>query len=357
MSKKNLLFLICLLVIGLASYPATATAQTAEEHFKLGQAYYETMRMGAIILHKDGSRVVLDDVIKEFESAIKIKPDYAEAHCYLGEIYHATGNFEKAIAKYAKVLEIDPNYPRTRERLLEVKALLDVVNLPREAKDTFRRGFLQYTEGQSRGSLDLLYSARDSFNRVVEIAPDFEYTYFYLGKVYLILARDPKLLNILHANLGYENFFSGARALEKFIEMNPNIPLAHVYLGIAYNDIKRYKFKDPTLQKLQKSVKGYVYKDPTIPFHRAILLDPNWIDPHQELGNIYWDRAKPKEKGYEMYLTMAKEKYEIVLALAEKRGDKETAELMKKYIEKISKKLKKAQKKKEKEAGKTKKTK
>ena len=50
-----------------------------------------------------------DEAISYYDRALKIKPDYAEAHLNLGVALAGCGRIDEAIAHYRKALEIEPN--------------------------------------------------------------------------------------------------------------------------------------------------------------------------------------------------------------------------------------------------------
>ena len=50
-----------------------------------------------------------DTAINDFDEAIALNPNYAEAYQNLGGVYLISEEFEKAIANFDKALELDPN--------------------------------------------------------------------------------------------------------------------------------------------------------------------------------------------------------------------------------------------------------
>ena len=55
------------------------------------------------------------DAINDFNSAIVIKADYAEAYNMLGYCLRMTGNVQDSMKNYQKALELKPNFPEARE--------------------------------------------------------------------------------------------------------------------------------------------------------------------------------------------------------------------------------------------------
>lgn len=69
---------------------------TAEEHYNKGRDY-QVQKM-------------YSEAIVEFEEAIRITPNYAEAYDSLGWLYMNTGEIEKGVAYLQKNIEMNPNY-------------------------------------------------------------------------------------------------------------------------------------------------------------------------------------------------------------------------------------------------------
>ncbi len=52
-----------------------------------------------------------EEAIRDFDKAIEIRPDFAEAYFYRGNsIYNLDGNIKKAIEDYNKAIEIKPDF-------------------------------------------------------------------------------------------------------------------------------------------------------------------------------------------------------------------------------------------------------
>ncbi len=69
----------------------------------LGKAYYD---MGLI-----------DKAMEHYEIAIRLKPDYPEAHNNLGIAYHINGRTDKSIEHFKIALQISPNFPEARSNI------------------------------------------------------------------------------------------------------------------------------------------------------------------------------------------------------------------------------------------------
>lgn len=49
--------------------------------------------------------------IEEYNAALQLKPDYAEAFNDRGHAYYWTGEYDRAIADFTQAIELRPNYP------------------------------------------------------------------------------------------------------------------------------------------------------------------------------------------------------------------------------------------------------
>ena len=101
---------------------------------------------------------MVDKAITDYDIAIKLKPDYAEAYTWRGTAYNRKSEFDKAISDTNKTIELKPNY----------------------AEAYYIRGF---TYGM-RGDLSL---AINDFTRVIELNPDNGDAYYYRGDLRLHL--------------------------------------------------------------------------------------------------------------------------------------------------------------------------
>jgi tetratricopeptide (TPR) repeat protein len=70
----------------------------AEAHYELGVLYQEK---------EDHASAV-----QELQQAIRINPDYADAHFRLGILYQVLRGYDQALSEFEEVLRINPNFPR-----------------------------------------------------------------------------------------------------------------------------------------------------------------------------------------------------------------------------------------------------
>ena len=68
----------------------------------------------AIVLANAGQ---LQEAIEHYQQALRLKPDYAEAHNNLGTALVDTGRPQEAIEHYRQALRLNPDYPEAHNNL------------------------------------------------------------------------------------------------------------------------------------------------------------------------------------------------------------------------------------------------
>jgi tetratricopeptide (TPR) repeat protein len=79
-------------------------------------------RCGLSLIMSLYSKGRTDDAIKHYLEALRLKPDYVEAHNSLGVAFARKGNVDMALKHFQKALQINPNFSYARDNLK--KALL-----------------------------------------------------------------------------------------------------------------------------------------------------------------------------------------------------------------------------------------
>ena len=138
---------------------------------------------------------LLIDSAQMFETATKIKPDYAEAHFNLGVVLKASGKTEEAIECYKKAIYLVPNYPAAHNNL-----------------------------GNIYKDLNQLDDAVKSYETAIAIKPDYAEAYFNLGTTY-------KNLNKLNLAVDY---------YKKAITLKVDYADAYNNLGIVLKELKLF---------------------------------------------------------------------------------------------------------------------
>ncbi len=185
-------------------------------HYNLGNIYKE--------------KRLLEKAIYEYQAALKIKPDYADARINLAVVYQGQGKFEDALREYQDAIALGPE--------LAAPAYFNLGNL-----------HLQYGHVQD---------AISAYKTAIGLAPDFVEPYLNLGTLYRnmglfedaitqyreILKRTslafPIKLKVTHQNLG--SVF-GERGLvneaiseyKEAVELDPNDGNSWYNLGVLYS--------------------------------------------------------------------------------------------------------------------------
>ena len=141
----------------------------------------------------------LEGSAKMFKTAVKIKPDYAEAHKNLGITLRDLGQFDEAVLSLKKAISINPGYVDAH------------YNLAIMYKDI--------------GQLD---KAVQSYKKTIEINPDFAEAHNNLGNIYRVLGQSEDAL----------------KSYKKAIEINPDFAEAYRNLG---NSFRRLKLREDAL--------------------------------------------------------------------------------------------------------------
>lgn len=175
-----------------------------------------------------------DEAIKQYEKALQLKPDYAEAWFNLGVSFSNTGRLDEAENAYKKALSYRENY---------IKALNNLVCVQ---------------EMQSKSD-----EARKTFEQILKIVPDSAEAHNNLGAA---LAKTGGSRNIRKA----EQHFREA------LTLNPKYLEAYVNLGRLYEDSNR----------IDGAIKCYT---------KALELEPEYQDASIHLASVLVHDSKYPE--------------------------------------------------------------
>ena len=209
----------------IALYSAGQYQEAINQIKILNQSYPNTPFLFNLIGACYKSLGQLEGSVKMFETAVNLKPDYAEAHKNLGITLKDLGQLDTAVESLSEAIAIDPNYVDAH------------YNLAITLKD-----------------LNQLDGAVKSYQKVIEINPNFAQAYNNLGNLMKDLGQTDDAI---------ENY-------QKAIEINPSFAHAYNNLGNAFKD----------LGQLKEAVNNY---------EKAIEKNPNFSEAHNNLGNAYKD--------------------------------------------------------------------
>ena len=188
-------------------------------------------------LHKMGD---VESALVSYNGAVKINPDFAEAHYRIGEVLNDQGDFDAAINSYKVAIKLKPDYA---EAYIDMgNALNDQGNLeasidsykraikikPDYAEAYYNMGLVLY----SKGNLD---SAIDSYKQALQIKPDNAEAYINMGNA-----------------LNDQGKLDGAiDAYNKALSLNPESSEAYYNMGVA--------------------LKGMIFQEPNPSIHKIII--------------------------------------------------------------------------------------
>ena len=200
-----------------------------------------------------------------YRKAIKIEPNYAEAHYNLGNILLGLGKLKEAELSYRKAIELKPNYAQAHSNL---GIILRNIGKLKEAELSLRKAIESkpdYSEAYSNlatilKDLDQLEEAELILRKAIELKPDFTIAYSNLGTILKDLDQ------LEEAEL----------ILRKAIELKPDFADAYLTLGMILKDLDQ-------LEEAELSTR------------KAIELKPDYAEAHSNLGNILRDVDKLEE--------------------------------------------------------------
>jgi tetratricopeptide (TPR) repeat protein len=164
-----------------------------------------------------------DDVLSAFRAAIRLRPDYAEAHNNLGLVLIQSGKDEEGIAALREAVRLAPAYAEARTNLgaaltstdaeAGIKELEEALRLaPGSVKALFNLA-VAYGTSPAHGPTKEI----EHLEKVIELAPDFPRAHLALGKA---LLQEGKAADAV-------------AALQNAVKLAPDSGEANYQLGLA----------------------------------------------------------------------------------------------------------------------------
>lgn len=145
--------------------------------------------------------------IASFETAVRLAPDWAEAHRWLARVYMEAGMPAKAIPHWEKVLELAGPSPDVQHFL---KLAKEAAGVGLSAADSFFKGVAAYDAGK-------IDEAEGWFKEATEADPGYVKAWRWLGRVYYETGR----------------YAEAVKAYEKAVELDPNDSTSRYFLRLA----------------------------------------------------------------------------------------------------------------------------
>jgi tetratricopeptide (TPR) repeat protein len=218
--------------------------------------------------------IVRDDLgdkqgaIDDYNQAIKINPNLAEAYSNRGAVRDDLGDKQGAIDDYNQAIKINPNYAlaynnrgNARYQLGDKPRAIDDFNQaikfnPNLAQAYYNRGIVRYDLGDKPGAID-------DFNQAIKINPNLALAYNNRGIVRDELGDKPGAID----------------DYTQAIKINPNLALAYNNRGIVRDE----------LGDKPGAIDDYT---------QAIKINPNYANAYYNRGIVYYqlgDKQKARE--------------------------------------------------------------
>lgn len=181
--------------IGELQQAAAADTSNPTAQYTLGNALFDAARY---VEAKDA-----------YQSAIRLKPDYAAAYCNLGLCLRVLGQVDDAIAAYERALELQPDDQTSLTNLIAaLRAKGDIATAEARLR---KLAELRPDDAMVHSELaNILFKRGDfaaaavEFQRVIELDPGMSSDYYNLGACYLELDNLDQALTTWLTALGYD---------------------------------------------------------------------------------------------------------------------------------------------------------
>ncbi|MGO9245278.1 MAG: tetratricopeptide repeat protein [Verrucomicrobiia bacterium] len=174
-----------LLAFSVAFNLFACVVRCAEPYNNLGDALYQT-----------GKR---EEAIEHYQQALRINPDYAEAHYKLGVALYQTGKREEAIEHLQQALRINPDYAEAHYNL---GVALYEAGKREEGIEHFQQALRfkpDYAEAHNNLGVSLAQAGKIEeavahFQRALRINPDYAEAHYNLGNALAQVGRVPEAI-------------------------------------------------------------------------------------------------------------------------------------------------------------------
>ena len=205
-----------------------------------------------------------DLAIENYEKALLIKPNYADAFCNIGIVQQKKGELNAAIQNYKKAIKINSRHVSAHYNMgISYKTKGD----PEGAIICFKKaiklhsGYAEAYNNMGIAFIDVskLEKAVDCFKQAVEIKPDYAEAHYNMGNA--LREKNNLVLALSH----YQQAF----------EINPNYVEALNNIGNIFVE----------KGQLDKAIYNY---------EKVVKINPQYFEVYFKLANIFLDTCKPE---------------------------------------------------------------
>ena len=199
----------------------------------------------------------LEDAAKEYDKAIKLKPNELINYYFKGNVLYDLGKKEEALAEFDKAIKLKPNEPYYHSG--KGIALSDL-GKKEEALAEFDKAIklnpdnpdYHSNKGCTLSELGKKEEALDEYDTAIKLKPNEPYYHNNKGNVLYDLKRDEEALD----------------EIDKAIKLNPDNPNYHYNKGNVLVDLKKY---ENALDEFDKAIK-LDSNTPTYYYNKGIVL-------------------------------------------------------------------------------------
>ena len=273
---------------------------------------HKAIAMLGSLLAKDGK---LDEAIARYQTALRLKPGYPEAHFYLGNAFDQQGKFNAAIAEYNQALWFTPLKVPTH---LLLATGLGKLNRPDEAATHYLAALklepdsavahnnlarLRHTQGR-------LDEAIEHYSAALKLSPNLAQAHNNLGIALLqkdrVAEGGAELREALRLNpTNAESQFNLALALNQQASWPEAAGLFRQTVGVGFNDANAHYQFALALAHLQQPREAMSH------YASALLLDPDFPDALDGLAWILATDTRPEFRNGTEAVRMAERACEL----------------------------------------------